>query len=118
MADRGAIGAAVDASHAADAASALQWIGRTLSPGDTALITILSEPTNDALDAMAQRLDGTIVRFSASAVQTELDAFADTVDAARAAADQARREAKSAARHERWQEVKASVLAKFKRASK
>jgi uncharacterized membrane protein len=113
----GAIGAAVDVSQAADAASALQWVGRTLSPGETALIAILSEPTEDALNGMVQRLDGTVVRFSASAVQSELDALAEAEAAARAAADKAMRDAKSAARHAKWQEVKAAALAKFGRTS-
>lgn len=113
----GAIGSTVDVSNAADAASALQWVGRSLSPGETALIAILSEPTLDALDAMAHRLGGAVTRFSANVVQSELDALADAEVAARAAADKVMRDAKSAARHARWQEIKASALAKFKRAN-
>lgn len=114
----GAIGATVDATNAAEAASALQWVGSSLTPGETALIAILSEPTPDALDTMAQRLGGTVDRFAASTVQSELEALAEAEAAARDAAEKAMRDARSATRHAKWQEIKDHALAKFRRAKR
>jgi uncharacterized membrane protein len=105
----GAIGASVDAAGAANGAATLAWVGRAIAPGTTGLIAMLSEPTNDALDAMVGRLGGTVDRFSADAVHDALESTRQAEIAARAAADRAMHEAKARDRQAKWEEVKASA---------
>ena len=100
------IGSLFDIEDEADEGSVLAAIAKTVRPGQTVLIALVSEPSDEVVDAAMSRLGGTVVRHTVEDVEAEI-AGADQAQRA------AKREARAQLRAQREQHLHDEVHAKL-----
>jgi uncharacterized membrane protein len=100
------VGSLFDVQGEAEEGSALAAISSKIQPGQTVLVAVVSEQSDDVIDSAMTRLGGAVVRHPVEDVEAEI---ATAADAQRAA----QQEARAKLRTERHQHVKDEVQAKL-----
>jgi uncharacterized membrane protein len=100
------VGSLFDVQDEAEEGSALVAISSKIVPGQTVLVAVVSEQSDEVLDSAMTRLGGAVVRHPVEDVEAEI---ATAADAQRAA----QQEARAKLRAERHQHVKDEVQAKL-----
>jgi len=100
------VGSLFDVQDEAEEGSALVAISSKIRPGQTVLVAVVTEQSDEVVDSAMTRLGGAVVRHPVEDVEAEI---ATAADAQRAA----QQEARAKLRAERHQHVKDEVQAKL-----
>lgn len=99
------IGSLYDVDEAIEEDSVLAAISSTILPGQTVVLAVVGEQSDDVVDQAMAKLGGTVQRRSVADVEAEIAAAADAQRAAK-------REARKQLREERRTQVKGDIHAK------
>lgn len=103
------LGSAVSADKATDNASVLDQMISTMPPGSTSLIATVGESDHAALDALALKLGGVLLRRPLAVVQDEVEAEQEAAIAAAKEARKVLRDKRKAEWHGKFDNWKTEV---------